>query len=55
MDAKESNNDVLKRVHIMEEEMLGVSRHIKVDKSLGFNLMYPMILWKAREEIVGHW
>eukprot|EP00061_Rhincodon_typus_P004849 g23569.t1 len=47
------NSDILKCIHITEEEVLDVLKHIKVDKSPGPDQVYPRTLWEARELIAG--
>eukprot|EP00061_Rhincodon_typus_P010244 g34391.t1 len=47
----EVNSDILKNVYITEEVMLDVLKHIKVDKSLGLDEVYPSTLREAREVI----
>eukprot|EP00061_Rhincodon_typus_P004848 g23565.t1 len=49
----EINNDILKNVHIIEEELLNVLKRIKVDKSLASDQVYPRTLWEASKEIAG--
>eukprot|EP00061_Rhincodon_typus_P016151 g44213.t1 len=46
----EINSNILKNVHITEEEVLDV---LQVDKSLGPDQVYPGTLWEAREMIAG--
>eukprot|EP00061_Rhincodon_typus_P011508 g36566.t1 len=48
-ELEEISSDILKHVHITEE----VLKHIKVDKSLGPDQVFPRTLWEAREEIAG--
>eukprot|EP00061_Rhincodon_typus_P009309 g32719.t1 len=49
----EINSDILKNVHITEQEVLGVLKHIKVDKSPGPDQVYPRTLWEDWDVIVG--
>eukprot|EP00061_Rhincodon_typus_P010248 g34398.t1 len=49
----EIKSDNLKNVHITEEKVLNVLKHIKMDKSMGPDQVYPRTLWEAREEIAG--
>eukprot|EP00061_Rhincodon_typus_P007874 g29989.t1 len=49
----EINRDILKDVHITEEEVLDILKCIKVDKSLGPAQVYPQTLWEAGEVIAG--
>eukprot|EP00061_Rhincodon_typus_P008600 g31345.t1 len=44
---------ILGHVDIKKEEVLGVLKNIKVDKSLGPDGIYPRMLKEAREEIAG--
>eukprot|EP00061_Rhincodon_typus_P002530 g17814.t1 len=49
----EINSDLLKNVHVTEEEVLDVLKHIKLGKSQGPDQVYPRTLWEAREVIAG--
>eukprot|EP00061_Rhincodon_typus_P004021 g21573.t1 len=49
----EVDNNILKNVHITEEEVLNILKLIKVDKSPGPDQVYPRTLWEAREVIAG--
>jgi len=45
--------DSLSHVEIKKEEVLGILKNMKVDKSPGPDVIYPRILREAREEIAG--
>eukprot|EP00061_Rhincodon_typus_P001374 g14622.t1 len=49
----EINSNILKNVHITDEEVLDVLKRITVDKSLGADQVYPRTLCEAREVIAG--
>eukprot|EP00061_Rhincodon_typus_P009710 g33412.t1 len=49
----EIDSDILKNVHITEEEVLGGLKRIKVDKFPGPDQAHPKTLWEVREVIAG--
>eukprot|EP00061_Rhincodon_typus_P004266 g22160.t1 len=54
-ESEEGCVDSLGHIEIKREEVLGVLKNIKVDKSSGPDGIYPRILREAREEIAGAW
>eukprot|EP00061_Rhincodon_typus_P005817 g25793.t1 len=48
-ELEEVNSEILKNVHITDEEVLNMLKYTKVDKSLGSDQGYPRTLWETRE------